>query len=125
MSVTSKTVYEQLLDLSEGDSVSIEVIDFANTRWPKEDNPRSITGTVEHVKEDVSRSAGEIQRAIVIDNPYNEGCVVDVGDMRENNLTGGSNAQSPRYTKAWRPRPGKDRLLLGRVGNVNFGGGSK
>lgn len=105
--------FHTLLSVEEGDSASVHIEDFENTRWPKEANPRTISGEVNRVKEDVGHSAGEIQRSVVIGDPRDDGCIVDCGDTAENNLTGGGSAY--KYLKAWRPRPGKDRLLLGRV----------
>jgi hypothetical protein len=50
---------------------------------------------------------------VVIGDPRDDGCIVDCGDTSHNKLTGGF--RSYTYLKAWRPRRGKDRLLLGKV----------
>lgn len=108
-----QTAYETLLSVGEGDTVSVRIDDFENTRYPREENPRTISGEVSNVKEDVGRSAGEIQRCVVIGDPRDDGCIIDCGDTGENKMTGWGRSQ--KYLKAWRPRRGKDRLLLGRV----------
>jgi hypothetical protein len=107
------TAYETLLDVEKGDTVSVTVDDFKSTQHSRKENPRSISGKVERVKEDVGHSAGEIQRSVVIGNPRDDGCIVDCGDTSQNKLTGGF--RSYTYLKAWRPRHGKDCLLLGKV----------
>jgi hypothetical protein len=112
------TAYDTLLSVEEGDTVRVTVDDFENTKHPREDNPRTISGEVKRVKEDVSHSAGEIQRTVAVGDPWDEGCYIDLGDTAENKVTGGT-YDSRKYTKAWRPRPGKDRLLLGKVTEAN------
>jgi hypothetical protein len=112
------TAYDTLLSVQEGDTVTVTVDDFENTQHPRDENPRTISGEVDAVKEDVSHSAGEIQRTVAVGDPWDEGCYIDLGDTAENKMAGGT--YNPRkYMKAWRPRPGKDRLLLGKVTEVN------
>lgn len=108
--------YNSLLTVAVGAGIQIHVDDFENTRFPKTSNPRIISGDVERVKEDVSHSAGEIQRSVVIGDPWGDGCIVDCGDTGENQMVSGSSSRV--YLKAWRPRAGKDRVLLGRVTGV-------
>lgn len=110
--------YDTLLSVEEGDTVHVTVDDFENTKYIREDNPRTISGEVKQVKEDVSHSAGEIQRTVAVGDPWDGGCYIDLGDTAENKMAGGT--YGPRkYTKAWRPRQGKDRLLLGKVTEAN------
>lgn len=108
--------WARLMMVEGGDEITVEVDDFDNTRHPKEQNPREISGTVKNVAEDVNYAAGEIQRVVTIGNPWEDGCNIDVGDTSENNLTGGHNRKL--YTKAWRPRTGKDRILLGKITEI-------
>lgn len=113
------TYHDKLLDVEEGQSIKVRVVDFENTSYPKEDNPRDIEGEVEKVNEDISHSAGEIQRVITIGDVWDEGCKIDVGDTSKNQLV--STTGNPRkYTKVWRPRAGKDRNLLGEVESVTI-----
>jgi hypothetical protein len=106
--------WDTLLGVGEGDRVEVRVEDFQNTNYPKEENPRTLSGEVTGVNEDVGHSAGEILRTVAVGDPRDEGFYVDLGDTAENQLTGGSSTPR-RYSKVWQPRPGKDRLLLGRV----------
>lgn len=109
--------FDTLLNLTEGDVVSVVVEDFENTISPKEENPREINGEIRKIKSDVGHSAGEIIRTIVVGNPWEGGANIDCGDTGENKMV-----KSPRpekYTKVWRPRSGKDRILLGRVRSVS------
>lgn len=111
---SSETAYNTLLSSEEGDTVSVRVDDFDNSRYSNSYNPRTISGEVDNVIEDVGHSAGEIQRSVVIGDPWEDGCVVDCGDTSENQL-GVSGGSSYTYLKAWRPRAVKDRNLLGQV----------
>lgn len=119
MSVTNEITWESLTKLMEGQEVTVHIVDFDNTNFPKDANPREITGEVVNIKGDVGHSAGEIERTVTIGNPWEGGCHIDVGDTAENKLTGGTNSPY-KYTKAWRPRAGKDRLLLGKVHKVEL-----
>lgn len=119
------TTHDKLVCVEEGDSIEVRVVDFENTRYPKDNNPRTIEGKVENINEDVSHSAGEVQRVITIGDVWDEGCKIDVGNTSKNQLAGGSNnprkyVWRPRrkYTRVWRPRSGKDRVLLGKVKQV-------
>lgn len=109
-----KDAWETLNSAEEGDKISVRIEDFDNTRCPREENPRCIEGKVKKVKESVGYSAGEISRTVVLGDPWDDGCNIDVGDTADNNLTGGGGS-SHKYINAWRPRRGKDRLLLGEV----------
>lgn len=108
------SAYDELIELSEGEQVTVTIDDFENTNFPRDENPRVITGEVVNVNEDVNHSGGEITRTVAIGDPRNDGCYIDCGDTAENNITT-STHQTYTYTKAWRPRAGKDRILLGRV----------
>lgn len=114
----SEEVYDALLELTVGDSVMVKIDDFENTNFPKENNPREITGKVERIKKEVRNSAGEIERSVVIGNPRGGGCVIDCGDTGKNKMV--TSPVSRKYNKAWRPRTrNKDRLLLGRVVDIS------
>lgn len=116
--------YDTLERMEAGDHVSVKIEPFENARSPRDETPQDITGEVVIVDENVSHSAGEILYAVYIGPHRDDGCVVDVGDTRENAMTGGHMNSPPDcyYAKAWRPRPGKDRLLLGRVTKADLYG---
>jgi hypothetical protein len=107
------TAYEALMQVEVDDSVSVLIEDFDNTRFPKDENPRTVSGEIAKINESVGGYGGEVQRRIVVGNPMDDGCVVDLGDTAENKLVSGGSSRT--WMKAWRPRPGKDRLLLGQV----------
>lgn len=107
------------MNLEEGWYVKILVDDFKNTQHPREENPRMVEGEVTGINEDVNRNAGEIQRIVAVGGPKGDGCYIDVGDMRDNNLNvGGSTVANPFYSTVWVPRRGRDRLTYGRVVRV-------
>lgn len=107
--------WETLMGVAEGEEIEVTIEDFEDTRFPRDENPRTISGTVQNVSEEPGYGAGEIQRVVTVGDPWSDGCNIDCGDTSENNLnlTGGHGRRT--YLKAWRPRSGKDRLLLGRV----------
>lgn len=109
--------YDKLLNVEEGEQVNIRVVGFENTSYPKEENPQDIKGEVKKIDEDVSHSAGEIQRVITIGDVWEDGCKIDIGDTADNKLTH-SSKRCKKYTRVWRPRPGKDRLLIGKVESI-------
>lgn len=113
MSTTNATVWDRANKITEGDHVCIEIDDFDNTQFPKDDNSRAIDGEVTKVKTDIGHSAGEVVKTIAIGNPWDDGCYIDLGDTAKNNLIEHSGAR--KYSKVWRPRAGKDRILLGKL----------
>ena len=108
--------WDTLMAVEEGQEVELVIEDFETTRYPQDENPRTIAGTVRNIEENPGYAAGEIQRVVSVGDPRDEGCHIDCGDTSENNLTGGHRRRT--YLKAWRPRTGKGRLLLGRIGSV-------
>lgn len=112
--MSTEHAWRTLNAIEEGEHVAVRIDDFENTTYPKEANPRTISGEVTRIKTDVGHSAGEIVRSVVIGDPRDDGVVVDLGDTSLNTMVSGRPTQR-YYAKAWRPRPGKDRLLLGRV----------
>lgn len=110
------STWDQLDGLSEGDEVSVHIVDFENS-MPKDENPRTLDGEVTRVQRDVNHAAGEVQTVVTVGDPWDGGCHIDLGDTAENKATGGAN-KSRKYAKAWRPRTRKRRRLLGRVDNV-------
>jgi len=116
--MTAEDSWETLRDVEEGIDVSLRIDDFENQSHSISENPRTISGQISGSSEDVSHSAGEIQRVIAIGDPWGDGCYVDLGDTAKNNLSVGGRSHR-NYSKAWRPRPGqKGRCLLGRVVDV-------
>lgn len=102
------------MKVEEGDEITVTIDDFEDTRFPKDQNPRKVSGPVNNIAKDINYSAGEIQRVVTIGNPWDDGCNIDCGDTAKNKLTN-ETYETYTYTKAWQPRVGKDRLLLGKV----------
>lgn len=116
--MNKQTTWETLESATEGSEMAVHIVDFENTNWPKDENPRWIVGEVVNVKEDVKRQAGEVVRVVTIGNPWEDGCHIDVIDTAQNTWITGPRGR--KYLKAWRPRTGKDRLLLGVVDDVEL-----
>ncbi|MFB6236990.1 MAG: hypothetical protein ABEH81_01330 [Halopenitus sp.] len=105
--------WEKLAQVTEGGTVEVEIVDFENSTQTDSETPQTISGEVTRKNETANYTCGEVRTAVTIEDPREDGCIIDLGDTSKNRLfPGGVNK---KYTKAWRPRMSKRRKLLGRI----------